>query len=154
MSSRRRWRLNSYDVPELKNKPAQPFFSFTPPLYFQVPDQACVPFTVASSLAVLVNSQEQGVLLCDLLWLHWQPSQPSFFSLYRLALLVNPRDKLIKTTWVVFHSIMAGIAVKKMSWCCSVFPAKVAENFVISSHVDGSHEPVHISHRFCFHSAV
>lgn len=43
MSNRRRWRLNSYGVLELKNQPAQPFFSFTAPLYFQVQDQACVP---------------------------------------------------------------------------------------------------------------
>lgn len=61
---------NSHDLLKLRNKPAQPFFTFTAPLYFQVQDQACVPFTVASSLAVLVNSQEQRVLYCDLLRLH------------------------------------------------------------------------------------
>lgn len=107
-----------YDVRELENKPARPFFSFTAPLYFQVQEQACVPFTVASSLAVLVNSQEQRVLYCYLLRLHWQPSRPSFFSLYRLAFLVNPRDKLIKTTCVAFHSKMAGIVsgLVKIEW--------------------------------------
>lgn len=116
MSNCRRWRANSDDALELQNKPARPFFSFTAPLYFQVQDQACVPFAVASSLAVLVNSQEQRVLYCDLLRLYWQPSRPSFFSLYGLAFLVNPRDKLIKTTWVAFHLKVAGIVVGKIEW--------------------------------------
>lgn len=116
MSNHKRWQLHSYDALELENKPARPFFGFTAPLYFQVQEQACVPFTVASSLAVLVNSQEQRVLYCDLLRLHWRPAWPSFFSLYGLAFLVNPRHKLIKTTWVAFHSKVAGIVVGKMEW--------------------------------------
>lgn len=85
-----------------------------------------------SSLAVLVNSQEQRVLYCKLLWLHWQPSQPSSFSLYGLAFLVNPRDKLIKTTWVAFHSKVAGIVVGKFEWTLNSAQCLLAAVLILS----------------------
>lgn len=88
------------------NKTSLTFLQFHSATIFSGPGSG-MRTLFALSLAVLVNSWEQRVLL-QLPW------QPSFFSLYGLASLVNPRDKLIKMIWVAFHLKLAGIVVGKI----------------------------------------